>query len=80
MIEVTKAEGLKCERCWRVVPVSHFGFYRAWPGICGRCGDVLNNMFSHIFSFRNRPFQMSFFDWLKYFWDYKLKNLGLRNV
>jgi isoleucyl-tRNA synthetase len=34
-IEVTRAEGERCDRCWRYVPA------RSGEGICGRCQDAL---------------------------------------
>jgi isoleucyl-tRNA synthetase len=38
-VEVGKASGLKCERCWRYVPaVSEVGEFK---GICDRCVDAL---------------------------------------
>jgi isoleucyl-tRNA synthetase len=38
-VEVERASGVKCERCWRFVPS-----VRAepdWAGICDRCVDAL---------------------------------------
>jgi isoleucyl-tRNA synthetase len=38
-VTVSRAEGVKCERCWRVVPsVSHDAETR---GLCPRCVDAL---------------------------------------
>jgi isoleucyl-tRNA synthetase len=38
-VEVEKATGVKCERCWRYVPgVSAAGDFK---GICDRCVDAL---------------------------------------
>ncbi len=38
-IVVTKADGVKCERCWRIVPsVTHEADRE---GLCERCGDAL---------------------------------------
>jgi isoleucyl-tRNA synthetase len=38
-IEVEKAPGVKCERCWRVVSSTHTE--PQWSGICDRCVDAL---------------------------------------
>jgi isoleucyl-tRNA synthetase len=38
-VEVTKAAGTKCERCWRFV--SDISTAPDWAGICGRCVDAL---------------------------------------
>jgi isoleucyl-tRNA synthetase len=36
------AEGDKCDRCWNFMPdVSAYG---AWPNVCGRCQDALEEM------------------------------------
>jgi isoleucyl-tRNA synthetase len=38
-ITIERASGVKCERCWRIVPaVSN---EPAWAGICDRCQDAL---------------------------------------
>jgi isoleucyl-tRNA synthetase len=38
-VTVERAQGVKCERCWRVVPsVSSDPLH---PGICDRCEDAL---------------------------------------
>jgi isoleucyl-tRNA synthetase len=38
-VEVTRAHGTKCERCWRYV--SDISAAPDWAGICGRCIDAL---------------------------------------
>jgi isoleucyl-tRNA synthetase len=38
-VDVNKATGAKCGRCWRVVP--DVGADVRWPEVCGRCGDAL---------------------------------------
>ena len=38
-VEVEKAPGVKCERCWRYVPSTHTE--PDWAGICDRCVDAL---------------------------------------
>jgi isoleucyl-tRNA synthetase len=40
-ITVERADGVRCDRCWRVVP----GVSRdpAWAGLCGRCQDALTS-------------------------------------
>ncbi|HBT51283.1 MAG TPA: isoleucine--tRNA ligase, partial [Petrotoga sp.] len=38
-IKVTKAEGKKCERCWKVDP--NTGKDPEFPGVCPRCSKVL---------------------------------------
>jgi isoleucyl-tRNA synthetase len=38
-IEVDKARGVKCDRCWRLVP--HVRSETEWAGICDRCVDAL---------------------------------------
>jgi isoleucyl-tRNA synthetase len=38
-IEVGKARGVKCERCWRFVPSLHQE--PEWAGLCDRCVDAL---------------------------------------
>jgi isoleucyl-tRNA synthetase len=38
-VTIERAGGVKCERCWRIVPaVSN---EPAWAGICDRCQDAL---------------------------------------
>ncbi len=40
LIGITRASGVKCERCWRIVPfVSN---EPAWEGLCDRCRDALS--------------------------------------
>ena len=41
-VVVEPAEGDKCERCWRVLP--DVGANSAYPGVCGRCVDVVRTM------------------------------------
>ncbi len=38
-VEVDKASGVKCERCWRLVPSIHSD--ADWAGLCSRCVDAL---------------------------------------
>jgi isoleucyl-tRNA synthetase len=38
-VEVEKAGGVKCERCWRYVPTTRTD--AEWAGICDRCVDAL---------------------------------------
>jgi isoleucyl-tRNA synthetase len=38
-IEVEKAPGVKCARCWRVVPLVRHE--PEWAGICDRCVGAL---------------------------------------
>jgi isoleucyl-tRNA synthetase len=38
-IRVSKAEGTKCGRCWRVVP--DVGADDRWPEVCARCAEAL---------------------------------------
>jgi isoleucyl-tRNA synthetase len=38
-IRVRKADGVKCERCWRYVPAVRTE--AEWAGICDRCVDAL---------------------------------------
>ncbi|MGE3706671.1 MAG: class I tRNA ligase family protein, partial [Vicinamibacterales bacterium] len=38
-IEIARAEGMKCERCWRYVPA--VSTEPAWAGLCPRCQDAL---------------------------------------
>jgi isoleucyl-tRNA synthetase len=37
-VQVTLANGQKCERCWRVLP--DVGTHAEHPTLCGRCVDV----------------------------------------
>ena len=39
VVEVAKASGTKCERCWRVVPEVRTD--PPWAGVCNRCVDAL---------------------------------------
>jgi isoleucyl-tRNA synthetase len=39
-IEVGKADGVKCERCWRIVPSVSSQAER--EGLCQRCEDALS--------------------------------------
>src|SRR5258708_36634899 len=41
-VEVKKADGLKCERCWNYS--THVGADRACPTGCVRCSDVLKDL------------------------------------
>jgi isoleucyl-tRNA synthetase len=38
-VDVERAPGVKCERCWRFVPALHAE--PQWAGICDRCVDAL---------------------------------------
>jgi len=38
-VRVTKADGVKCERCWRYVAAVRTE--PEWAGICDRCVDAL---------------------------------------
>jgi isoleucyl-tRNA synthetase len=38
-IEIARAQGVKCERCWRYV--SSVSKDPAWAGLCERCQDAL---------------------------------------
>jgi isoleucyl-tRNA synthetase len=38
-VEVEKAPGVKCDRCWRYVPTTRTE--PEWAGICDRCVDAL---------------------------------------
>jgi isoleucyl-tRNA synthetase len=38
-VEIDKADGVKCERCWRYVP--HVSDDPAFKGLCDRCVDAL---------------------------------------
>jgi isoleucyl-tRNA synthetase len=38
-IEITRAVGVKCERCWRIVPA--LSSEPEWAGLCDRCQDAL---------------------------------------
>ncbi len=39
LIEAEPASGVKCARCWRVVP--DVGSDSRWPNVCGRCAGAL---------------------------------------
>ena len=39
--KVTVAEGEKCPRCWNITVL---GGNEAHPGVCKRCGDVLEEL------------------------------------
>jgi isoleucyl-tRNA synthetase len=41
-VEVKKADGAKCDRCWNYSP--HVGEDKAYPTICERCSAVLKEM------------------------------------
>jgi isoleucyl-tRNA synthetase len=41
-VEVKKADGGKCDRCWNYSP--HVGEDKAYPTICERCSVVLKGM------------------------------------
>ena len=41
-IEVKKAEGAKCDRCWNYS--THVGEYKAYPTVCERCSAVLKEL------------------------------------
>jgi len=41
-VEVKKAEGLKCERCWNYS--THVGEDKNYPGVCERCSAVLKEL------------------------------------
>jgi isoleucyl-tRNA synthetase len=41
-VEVTKAEGLKCERCWNYSP--RVGEDKTYPTVCERCSAVLKEL------------------------------------
>ena len=38
-ITIERAGGVKCERCWRIVPA--VSSEPAWAGLCDRCQDAL---------------------------------------
>jgi isoleucyl-tRNA synthetase len=40
-IEVTAASGLKCERCWKVLP--EVGSRPGHPTLCARCADAVDS-------------------------------------
>jgi isoleucyl-tRNA synthetase len=40
-VAVTKAPGLKCERCWKVLP--EVGTHEDHPGLCDRCADAVRS-------------------------------------
>ncbi|MEM1421431.1 MAG: isoleucine--tRNA ligase [Pseudomonadota bacterium] len=39
-VVVAKADGLKCQRCWKVLP--DVGLHQV-PGVCGRCAEVVSS-------------------------------------
>ena len=39
---VTNADGVKCERCWRVM--SEVGGDDEYPGVCRRCADAVGHV------------------------------------
>jgi isoleucyl-tRNA synthetase len=41
-VEVKKAEGAKCERCWNITP--HVGEDKGYPTVCERCSPVLKEL------------------------------------
>ena len=38
-VEIERASGVKCERCWRYVPAVSTD--PAWAGLCDRCQEAL---------------------------------------
>jgi isoleucyl-tRNA synthetase len=44
-IEVKKADGAKCERCWNYS--THVGEDQAYPTVCERCSAVLKELEAH---------------------------------
>ena len=42
LIEAKVADGVKCERCWRVV--ADVGTDARWPTVCARCAEALEAM------------------------------------
>jgi isoleucyl-tRNA synthetase len=38
-VEIERAPGTKCERCWRIVPA--ISSDPEWAGLCARCVDAL---------------------------------------
>jgi len=45
-VQVSKAAGLKCERCWNFS--THVGEDKEYPTVCERCSDVLKEIGSEI--------------------------------
>jgi isoleucyl-tRNA synthetase len=41
-VEIKKADGLKCERCWNYT--GDVGSSGEWPGICSRCADHVSQI------------------------------------
>jgi isoleucyl-tRNA synthetase len=41
-VEVTKADGAKCERCWNYS--THVGEDKTYPTVCERCSAVLKEL------------------------------------
>jgi isoleucyl-tRNA synthetase len=41
-VEVKRAEGAKCERCWNITP--HVGEDKSYPTVCERCSPVLKEL------------------------------------
>jgi len=41
-VEVKKADGAKCDRCWNYSP--HVGEDKTYPTICERCSAVLKEL------------------------------------
>ena len=41
-VEVKKAEGAKCERCWNITP--RVGEDKNYPTVCERCSPVLKEL------------------------------------
>ncbi len=41
-VEVKKADGAKCERCWNYS--THVGEDKTYPTVCERCSAVLNEL------------------------------------
>jgi isoleucyl-tRNA synthetase len=41
-VQVTLADGQKCDRCWRVLP--DVGTHAEHPTLCGRCADVVAHL------------------------------------
>ncbi len=41
LVEVERAQGQRCERCWRIWPDSQFGNVAGHPTVCDRCAQVV---------------------------------------
>jgi isoleucyl-tRNA synthetase len=41
-VKVERAEGVKCERCWKYT--TDVGSHSKFPTICGECADAVNEM------------------------------------